>query len=141
MTQAGYPSAAPYNGEVHTWTYDGIGNRTSAAVNGTPTSYTYLTNGSNPLNGQRLQSDGVSTYTYDANGNTLTRTGTPGSFTFGWDAQDRLTSIAGSATATYTYDHQGRRTSKTVGGATTTYLYDGKVPERYHVSHIVHFDR
>ncbi|HPW56689.1 MAG: RHS repeat-associated core domain-containing protein [Thermoanaerobaculaceae bacterium] len=110
---------------MHSWTYDGIGNRTSAAVNGTPTSYTYFKNPSNPLNGQRLQSDGVSTYTYDANGNTLTRTGTPGSFTFGWDAQDRLTSIAGSATATYTYDYQGRRTSTTVGGATTSYLYDG----------------
>jgi RHS repeat-associated protein len=125
LTQAGYPSAAPYNGQVHAWTYDGIGNRTSSSVNGTPTTYAYYKNGTNPLNGQYLESDGVNAYTFDANGNTATRNGTPGNFTFGWDTQDRMTSISGSAAATYRYDYQGRRVSKTVGGATTTYLYDG----------------
>ena len=44
---------------------------------------------------------------------------------YGWDYENRMTSIAGAATATYKYDYQGRRTSKTVGGVTTTYLYDG----------------
>lgn len=38
--------------------------------------------------------------------------------------ENRLTSVAGSVAATYKYDHQGRRSSKTVGGA-TTYLYNG----------------
>jgi RHS repeat-associated protein len=90
-------------------------------VDGEPRTYTYFKNGSNPLNGQRLASDGELAYTYDANGNTLTRTGVM----FGWDADDRMTSISGAVTASYTYDHQGRRTGKTVGGATTSYLYDG----------------
>jgi RHS repeat-associated protein len=125
LTQASYPSVAPYNGEVHAWTYDAIGNRLTNTVNGVPQTYTYFKNGSNQLNGQRLQSDSVNAYTYDANGNTLTRNGSGGTFTFGWNTDDRMTSISGAATASYTYDYQGRRTAKTVGGSTTTYLYDG----------------
>ena len=121
LTQAGYPAPAPYNGEVDAWTYDAIGNRTTKTVNGIPTAYTYFKNGSNPLNGQRLQSDGANAYTYDANSNTATRTGV----TFGWSPDDRMTSIAGGVTASYTYDYQGRRTSKTTGGTTTSYLYEG----------------
>ena len=97
-------------------------------VNGTPQTYTYFKNGSNPLNGQRLSSDSVNAYTYDANGNDLTRNGTPDNFTFGWDTDDRMTSISGSATANYSYDYQGRRASKTVPGSSTSYLYDGPNP-------------
>ena len=41
------------------------------------------------------------------------------------DSDNRLSSINGGTTASYTYDYQGRRTSKTVGGVTTKYLYDG----------------
>ncbi len=118
------PSGAPYNGEVHGWTYDAIGNRLTNTVNGVPQTYSYFKNGSNPLSGQRLSSDGLNAYTYDANGNTLTRNGSGGNFTFGWDANDRMTSISGAATASYGYDYQGRRASKTEGGVTTTYLYD-----------------
>ena len=125
MTQANYPAPAPYNGEVHAWTYDALGNRLTNTVNGVPQTYTYFKNGSNPLNGQRLSSDSVNTYTYNPNGNSLTRNGSGGNFTFGWDYDDRMTSISGAATASYTYDYQGRRTSKTVSGSTTTYLYDG----------------
>ncbi|HPS78814.1 MAG TPA: hypothetical protein PLS53_11715 [Thermoanaerobaculaceae bacterium] len=36
-----------------------------------------------------------------------------------------MASIAGGVTASYTYDYQGRRTSKTTGGTTTSYLYEG----------------
>jgi RHS repeat-associated protein len=94
-------------------------------VNSTTQTYAYFKNGANPLNGQRLSSDGVSTYTWDANGSDLTRSGAPGNFTFGYETDNRLASISGAATATYTYDYQGRRTTKTVSGVTTTYLYDG----------------
>ena len=41
------------------------------------------------------------------------------------DPDNRFAAINGGATATYTYDYQGRRTSKTVAGVTTKYLYDG----------------
>jgi RHS repeat-associated protein len=36
-----------------------------------------------------------------------------------------LSGIGGTATASYGYDYQGRRSSKTVSGSTTGYLYDG----------------
>ncbi|MCC6130101.1 MAG: RHS repeat protein, partial [Acidobacteria bacterium] len=121
LTRAEYPTAAPFNGENHSWTYDAIGNRLTNTVNAATQTYTYLKNGANPNNGQRLANDGVNAYTYDPAGNTATRTG----FTFGYNSDNRLVSISGSETASYTYDYQGRRTSKTVGGVTTTYLYDG----------------
>jgi YD repeat-containing protein len=124
LIQATYPASAPYSGEVDGWTYDAIGNRLTNTVNGSPQTHSYFKNGSNQLNGQRLSSDGVNAYTYDANGNTITRNGTPGNFTFGWDTDDRMTTISGSATASYTYDYQGRRTGKTAGSATESYLYD-----------------
>jgi YD repeat-containing protein len=94
LTQANYPAPAPYNGEVHAWTCDGIGNRLTNTVNAASQAYSYFKNGTNPLNGQRLQSDSVNTYTYTANGNTLTRNGPPGNFTFAWDYDDRMTSIS-----------------------------------------------
>ncbi|MCK6501526.1 MAG: RHS repeat-associated core domain-containing protein, partial [Nitrospira sp.] len=121
LSRAEYPSALPFNGEIHSWSYDAIGNRLTNTVNAATQNYTYLKNGQNPLNGQKLANDGTSAYTYDFNGNTLTRTG----YGFAYDAENRLTAITGNEAATYTYDYQGRRTSKTIGGVTTTYLYDG----------------
>ena len=62
------------------------------------------------------------TPTYDGNGN-LTFDGT---FTYGYDAESRLTSIKQGATAvaSYAYDAQGRRKTRTVGGTTTVYVTD-----------------
>ncbi|HVS30878.1 MAG TPA: RHS repeat-associated core domain-containing protein, partial [Thermoanaerobaculia bacterium] len=122
LTQAEYPAGTPFNGETHSWTYDAIGNRLTNTVNSTTTNLTYQMLGANPNNWQRLTNDGVNAYTYDYNGNTLTEGGN----TFGWDYEDRMTSISGGATVSYKFDYQGRRTSKTVGGTTTTYLYDGQ---------------
>jgi RHS repeat-associated protein len=124
LTQADYPSGPPFNAEVDQWTYDAIGNRLTTTVNASTQTHAYLKNGANPLNGQRLSSDGVNAYTWDGNGSNLTRNGTPGNFTFSYDADNRLNSISGPTTASYTYDYQGRRTSKTVAGVTTTYIYD-----------------
>ena len=87
-------------------------------VNGDQQNYTDERIGTN--NWQRLLSDGVNSYTYDANGNTATRTG----YTFGSDYDNRLTSISGGATASYAHDFKGRRSAKTVGAA-STYVYDG----------------
>jgi RHS repeat-associated protein len=59
--------------------------------------------------------------TYDTNGN-LTSDGT---FTLGYDAENRLTSASGAGnTASYTYDAQGRRKTRTVNGATTVFVTD-----------------
>ena len=60
--------------------------------------------------------------TYDGNGN-LTSDGT---FTYGYDAENRLTGITQGATtiASYSFDPLGRRKSKTIGSTTTIYLTD-----------------
>jgi RHS repeat-associated protein len=64
---------------------------------------------------------GPVTPTYDGNGN-LTFDGT---FTYGYDAENRLISAVGAGnTASYAYDAQGRRKSKTVNGTTTIFVQD-----------------
>ena len=64
---------------------------------------------------------GAVTPTYDGNGN-LTYDGT---FTYGYDAENRLISASGAGhAASYAYDAQGRRKSKTVNGTTTIYVTD-----------------
>ena len=61
------------------------------------------------------------THTHDPNGNL---TG-DGSRTFGYDAENRLTSVSGSASLTLTYDPLGRLRQTTAGAATTDFLYEG----------------
>ncbi|MCK1511032.1 hypothetical protein IVB22_00270 [Bradyrhizobium sp. 190] len=64
---------------------------------------------------------GAVTPSYDGNGN-LTSDGT---FTFGYDSQNRLISASGAgSTASYTFDAQGRRKTKTVNGTTTVFVTD-----------------
>jgi RHS repeat-associated protein len=60
--------------------------------------------------------------TYDGDGN-LTYDGV---FTYGYDAESRLTSVkqGASTVASYAYDAQGRRKSKTVGSTTTMFVTD-----------------
>ncbi len=123
LNRVDYPNVAPLNGEIHSWTYDDIGNRLTNTVNSATQTYTYQKIGTNPLNWQRLLNDGTNSYTYDANGSTATRN--PGAFTFGWDYENRMNSITGGAAATYKYDFQGRRSSKTAGAEAPIYLYDG----------------
>jgi RHS repeat-associated protein len=69
----------------------------------------------------RYTAVGAVTPTYDGNSN-LTFDGT---FTFGYDAENRLTSAVGAGnTASYAYDAQGRRKTKTVNGSTTVFITD-----------------
>jgi RHS repeat-associated protein len=117
-----YPNVQPFSAEIAEWTYDDIGNRTQSILNGTPTAYTYIKNGGNPNNGQRLQSDGVNTYAYDLNGNNTTRTG----FTFTWYKTNLLTGISGTPAISYRYDYDGRRFRRTVGSTNYDYIYDGR---------------
>jgi RHS repeat-associated protein len=72
---------------------------------------------------QLAQAGSARGFGYDANGN-LSSDGTK---TYEWDAENRLTAVkqAGSTLASFTYDGQGRRASKTSGGVTTTYIYEG----------------
>ncbi len=79
-----------------------------------PVSYT-----ANALN--QYTAVGAATPSYDGNGN-LTF---DGNFSFGYDAENRLTSAyAAGFAASYTYNAQGRRKTKSVNGVTTVYVTD-----------------
>lgn len=66
------------------------------------------------------------TLAYDANGNLTRRDTAEGPVTYTWNARDELIAIAGPhGTASFAYDHLGRRIEKTVNGITTGYLYHG----------------
>jgi len=104
--------------------YDAAGNRDDDPSNPTPWAY--------DSDNRLTKSPGLSARCYDADGNqTSTRssgdcaTGTIAQ-SFGWDAQNRMTSFSeGSTSASYAYDPFGRRIEKTVNGTTTFYLWDG----------------
>ena len=82
-----------------------------------PTTVSYTAN-----NLDQYTAVGAVTPTYDGNGN-LTFDGT---FTYGYDAESRLTSVTqgGTMVATYAYDALGHRKSKTVGTTTAIYVRD-----------------
>jgi RHS repeat-associated protein len=98
------------------YSYDKVGNRkTSVQTQG---SWSY--NKDNEL----VSYNGTS-LTYDANGNTVTKSegGVPTTYNYG--ATDRLTSVQlpDGSTAAYTYDPFGRRIRKQVGTEVTYFLY------------------
>jgi RHS repeat-associated protein len=69
------------------------------------------------------QSGTPKSFTFDSNGN-MTSDGTR---TFVWDAQNRLVSVTqgGAEVASFGYNKDGIRTSKTAGGVATTYVLEG----------------
>ena len=75
-----------------------------------------------------LISTPATTYSYDNNGNTITKTDSSGTTTYGWDFDNRLVSVglAGSGgTISFKYDPLGRRIQKSSLASTTNYLYNG----------------
>ena len=111
---AGGPSAESY-------TYDPAGNRTSSASEAIG-SFTY-----DPAD--RLTSDALYNYSYDNEGNLLTRTLKAGGATtaYSWNAEHQLTAIhlPNGTTTTYRYDPLGRRIEVDANGQITRYVYDG----------------
>ena len=100
------------------YTYDAVGNRISSL---SVPSYSY--NSSNEL----ISTPNLS-FTYDSNGNTLSRTSSGATTQSTWDFENRLSSVvlSGSGgTVTFKYDPFGRRIQKSSGGGTTNYLYNG----------------
>ncbi len=85
--------------------------------------YTY--NSSNELTSR----PGV-TYTYDSNGNTLTKVDSTGTTSYAWDFENRLTSVTlpgSGGTVSFKYDPFGRRIYKSSSSsATSVYAYDGQ---------------
>jgi len=69
---------------------------------------------------------GATTYAYDTRGNRTTTTPSAGTPTaYGYDQANRLTSLAqGTSAATYTYNGDGLRMSKTVNGTSEAFAWD-----------------
>jgi len=62
-------------------------------------------------------------YTYDVNGNMLTRREGAATYTQTWDEENRLKTVSGNGhSATYTYDADGQRVKKVEDGQTTIYI-------------------
>ena len=105
---------SPTNRIDEAYTYDANGNRTNAG---------YVTGGNN-----QLSADGKYSYTYDDEGNLKTRKDLTTNVvrTFSWDYRNRLTGVTDTAglAASYGYDVNNQRISKTTGGVTTRYVYD-----------------
>ena len=106
------------------YSYDAVGNRLSAL------NYNSLTyNTSN-----ELTATPNATFTYDNNGNMLTKTTSAGAakYTYTWDYENRLTSaivpsVGGSTSnVSFEYDPLGRRIQKSTASGATIYLYDGQ---------------
>jgi RHS repeat-associated protein len=106
------------NNTTESFSYDPVGNRTaSLGVS------SYTTNASNELTATSNAS-----YTYDSNGNMLTKTVGSNTTTYAWDFENRLTSVAlpgSGATVTFKYDPMGRRINKSSSAGTSTFAYDG----------------
>ena len=98
---------------IEAYTFDPAGNRLSSL---SVPSYVY--NGSN-----EVTAAGSASYTYDDNGNTLTKTDSTGTMAYTWDFENRLTPVhpPSQTTVTFKYDPFGRRIQK--GGS--VYMYDG----------------
>jgi YD repeat-containing protein len=100
------------------FTYDGVGNRLSSAES---PNWTYSAD--NQLTGF----DGTA-YTYDNNGNMITKTDASGTTTYTYNSDNQLVRIdlSGGGFAEYVYDALGRRIEKNVNGTITRYVYDGE---------------
>ncbi|MGB3007025.1 MAG: RHS repeat-associated core domain-containing protein, partial [Chitinophagaceae bacterium] len=100
----------------NTYTYDAVGNRTAANLNGAST--TYGINSMNQLTGVNSTS-----FTFDDRGNITY----DGIFYKTYDAENRLKkdSASPASVITYGYDAINRRITKTINGSTLKYTYSG----------------
>src|SRR5579883_1743577 len=102
---------------TESYTYDPVGNRLSS-LGVSP----YSVNVSN-----ELSSTSNASFTYDNNGNTLTKTDSTGTTNYSWDFENRLTSVTlpgSGGTVTFKYDPFGRRIYKSSSSGTSIYAYD-----------------
>jgi RHS repeat-associated protein len=105
------------------YVYDDADRITAMPLNGSMDDFTY--DAADQLATMTTSGTGVSsTFDYDHSGN---RTGLPPpSFSYTFDLANRMTGY-GTA-ASYAYDGDGLRTSKTVGGQTEQYTWDRRAP-------------
>jgi RHS repeat-associated protein len=125
------------------YTRDGAGRITQRAetIQGVPHSFGFSYDTAGRLSAVTQDGNPVASYTYDGNGNRLTRV-TPGGTTTGtYDNQDRLTQYGNT---TFAYTANGELLSRTTSGQTTTYSYDTQgnlisatLPDTTQVSYVI----
>lgn len=113
-------SVALPGGRVITYKYDGAGNRIQVTDTDAAATVDYAIN-----NLSEYTTVGNATFTYDVDGNLLTRTDDSGVTHYGYDVQGRLISIVGSDdTWSFEYDALGNRAGVVHNGIRTSYLVD-----------------
>ncbi len=103
---------------TESYTYDPVRNRLSSLDVSS-----YTNNSSN-----ELTSTSNATYTYDNNGNTLTKVVGSNTTTFAWDYENRLANVTlpgSGGTVSFKYDPFGRRAYKSSSSGTSIFAYDG----------------
>lgn len=103
------------NGSKNSYVYDAVGNRTESKINNQLTKYLY--NESNQI----IKKNNTD-YKYDKDGNLILDE----KFIYTYNAQQELTQVQqldGKVLASYTYDDNGIRLSKTVGNTSYEYFY------------------
>ena len=102
---------------TESYSYDAVGNRLSSLG---VASYAYN-------NSNELTSTPNVTYSYDNNGNVLSKTDSTGTTTYTWDFENRLTSVTlpgSGGTVNFKYDPLGHRIYKNSVNGTSVYAYD-----------------
>jgi RHS repeat-associated protein len=116
-----------------------VGNAFESTTTATTGTNAILVTATDASGTPRTQSHQVSvsgsspTYTYDSNGNLSQKVEGGTTWTYVWDAENRLKWVCnttpctqGAAVASFLYDALGRRVGKVAGGVTTTYTHDGE---------------
>ncbi|MBQ0138889.1 MAG: RHS repeat-associated core domain-containing protein, partial [Kurthia sp.] len=107
------------DGTINSYEYDAVGNRTQSDVNGIVSTFTY-----NDANQIKTKND--TAFEYDKDGNLLQDE----NYKYTYNQQQRLTQVdtlEGKLIASYTYDENGLRLTKTVGDTTHEYFYNDEV--------------
>jgi len=115
--------AAVWGGETITYRYDEVGNRITAGAR----SYVYDDN--DRLIEEREGGEVVVEYSYDNNGNLLSRTEGNETVDYIWDDRNRLIAVEENGERVeFEYDDDNIRVSQTVGGQKTSFLLDKNRP-------------
>ncbi len=114
------------------YTYDAVGNRATLTDGVANSTLIYTYNATD-----ELLSDGKHTFTYDANGNTISKTISSSTTQFAYDAKNQLTQATqpDGSSVSYAYDADGNRVRSIDGsGAVTNHFVDPTTPApRVHV--------
>lgn len=120
LTSAAFDSINPLIADKSlVYEYDAAGNRTRVVEDGVETLYT-----TNALN--QYTRVGDATYTYDADGNMVSKTDPSGTTTYGYDLNNRLVRLveASGTIHEHEYDVLGNRVATTTDDTRTEYLLD-----------------